>query len=99
MEKVPNIQALEELISKVIKDTIRIEITDHNEDLNNHLDSLDFEELLITLEDEVLEEYNIEIKFDTEVFEKEISIIEKILNTSGSNDYKGIIEEFRKCIS
>ena len=61
MEKVPNIQALEELISKVIKDTIRIEITDHNEDLNNHLDSLDFEELLITLEDEVLEEYNIEI--------------------------------------
>ena len=61
MEKVPNIQALEELISKVIKDTIRIEITDHNEDLNNHLDSLDFKELLITLEDEVLEEYNIEI--------------------------------------
>lgn len=61
MEKVPNIQALEELISKVIKDTIRIEITDHNEDLNNHLDSLDFEELLFTLEDEVLEEYNIEI--------------------------------------
>lgn len=61
MEKVPNIQDLEELISKVIKDTIRIEITDHNENLNNHLDSLDFEELLFTLEDEVLEEYNIEI--------------------------------------
>ena len=61
MEKVPSIQALEELISKVIKDTIRIEITDHNEDLNNHLDSLDFEELLNALEDEVLEEYNIEI--------------------------------------
>ena len=51
------------------------------------------------LEDIDEEEDNIEIKFDTEVFEKEISIIEKILNTSGSNDYKGIIEEFRKCIS
>jgi len=75
MEKVPNIQALEELISKVIKDTIRIEITDHNEDLNNHLDSLDFEELLITLEDEVLEEYNIEINLVIDDLENKDNLI------------------------
>ena len=74
-EKVPNIQALEELISKVIKDTIRIEITDHNEDLNNHLDSLDFEELLITLEDEVLEEYNIEINLVIDDLENKDNLI------------------------
>lgn len=75
MEKVPNIQALEELISKVIKDTIRIEITDHNEDLNNHLDSLDFEELLFALEDEVLEEYNIEINLVIDDLENKDNLI------------------------
>ena len=75
MEKVPSIQALEELISKVIKDTIRIEITDHNEDLNNHLDSLDFEELLFALEDEVLEEYNIEINLVIDDLENKDNLI------------------------
>ena len=82
MEKVPNIQALEELISKVIKDTIRIEITDHNEDLNNHLDSLDFEELLITLEDEVLEEYdkNITLVIDELENKDDVVTIKSIAN-------------------
>ena len=82
MEKVPNIQALEELISKVIKDTIRIEITDHNEDLNNHLDSLDFEELLITLEDEVLEEYdkNIALVIDELENKDDVVTIKSIAN-------------------
>ena len=82
MEKVLNIQALEELISKVIKDTIRIEITDHDEDLNNHLDSLDFEELLITLEDEVLEEYdkNITLVIDELENKDDVVTIKSIAN-------------------
>ena len=82
MEKVPNIQDLEELISKVIKDTIRIEITDHDENLNDRLDSLDFEELLITLEDEVLEEYdkNITLVIDELENKDDVVTIKSIAN-------------------
>ena len=82
MEKVPNIQALEELISKVIKDTIRIEITDHNEDLNERFDSLDFEELLISLEDEVLKEYdkNITLVIDELENKDDVVTIKSIAN-------------------
>jgi glycerophosphoryl diester phosphodiesterase len=82
MEKVPNIQDLEELISKVIKDTIRIEITDHDEDLNERFDSLDFEELLISLEDEVLKEYgkNITLVIDELENKDDVVTIKSIAN-------------------
>lgn len=82
MEKVPNIQDLEELISKVIKDTIRIEITDHDEDLNGRFDSLDFEELLISLEDEVLKEYdkNITLVIDELENKDDVVTIKSIAN-------------------
>lgn len=82
MEKVPNIQDLEELISKVIKDTIRIEITDHDEDLNGRFDSLDFEELLISLKDEVLKEYdkNITLVIDELENKDDVVTIKSIAN-------------------
>lgn len=75
MIKVPNIQDLEELAIRVIKDTNKTEITDRDENLNELFDSLDFEELLISLEDEVLKEYNKEIQLVIDELENKDDVI------------------------